>query len=570
MKSLIKERKIALFFVTLYLLNLLYLLSTFYSIYGVNDDYLIDTMLRGSYNSTDKHNVTYIHEILGYAIVLLYRIFPIFPIFSLLLLIFFVTAMIGVYVLAVKNNRVNLLILSISWLISSIFITNWFVLNPTFTAVSILLSSFGYFYIFIILKSGSRIKPLTFLIPIIVLFFGYMLRSKGFLSASLVWMPAIIAVLLFKTSNNKTISSKKFNLKYLFLVSPILIIVFSNLFTSQDWKNYYAYNNLRQELANTTRTIYIQQNIEKSNWDHDEFILFDNYTFADQDAFSKSQLEFLVELSSSSQGAQGLLNPVVNVEDRLLNLKRYIGLILTFLILPIGLLLVNSRKNYSNYVFFGIIVGSTFFALYYILATGKIEERVIIPVILNIWFIIFALPPKSLETFKSFRVFVSLFIFSLFLYNFQNHIHEPTYFKERSKWNKRAILFAKQQQNFLENFGSDSIFIGSLSSIRSSWTSPYRSTAIKDLNFVSLGWHNFSPSWISHNKKQFNNELDVYENLLRNPKAYWISDPDSSEYFFNYLRKNYNNDLSPLIVASFGDANNDYGGVYNVYSLIIK
>jgi hypothetical protein len=85
-----------------------------------------------------------------------------------------------------------------------------------------------------------------------------------------------------------------------------------------------------------------------------------------------------------------------------------------------------------------------------------------------------------------------------------------------------------------------------------------------------LGWHNFSPSWISHNKKQFNNELDVYENLLRNPKAYWISDPDSSEYFFRYLRKNYSNKLNPSIVASFGDASNDYGGIYNVYSLLIK
>jgi hypothetical protein len=527
-------------------------------------------MLSGSYNSTDKHNVTYLHEILGYVIVLLYRIFPIFPIFSSLLLIFFVTSVIGVYVLAVKSNRLNLLILSISWLISSIFITNWFVLNPTFTAVSILLSSFGYFYIFIILKSGSRIKPLSFLLPVIILVFGYMLRSKGFQSSSLVWIPAIITVLLFKIVNSETKVSWKFNPKFLFLASPILIIVISNLFISQDWKNNYAYNNLRQEIANTTRTIYIQQNIEKSNWDQDELILFDNYSFADQEVFNKSQLEFLVELSSSSQGLQGLLNPVVSVEDRLLNLKRYMGLILTFLILPIGLLIVNSRKNYSNYIFFGIIVGSTFFALYFILATGKIEERVIIPVILNIWFIIFALPSKSLETFKSFRIFVSLIIFSLFLFNFQNHIHEPTYFKERSKWNKRAILFAKEQQNFLENFGSDSIFIGPISSIRSSWTSPYRPTTRENLNFVSLGWHNFSPSWISHNKKQFNNELDVYENLLRNPKAYWISDPDSSEYFFNYLRKNYSNKLNPSIVASFGDASNDYGGIYNVYSLLIK
>ena len=570
MKSLIEERKIVLFFVSLYLLNLLYLLSTFYSIYGVNDDHLINTMFNGSYESTDKHKVTYIHEILGYIIVLLYRIFPIFPIFNLLLLIFFVTAMIGVYILAMRINRLNLLMLSISWLISSIFITNWFVLNPTFTAVSILLSSFGYFYIFIILKSGSRIKPLSFLLPIIILVFGYMLRSKGFQSSSLVWIPAIIAVLLFKTVNNKAKASSKFDPKYLFLISPILIIVISNLFISQDWKNYYAYNNLRQEIANTTRTIYIQQNIEKSKWDQDELILFDNYSFADQEVFNKSQLEFLIELSGSSQGVQGLLNPVVSVEDRLLNLKRYNGLILTFLILPIGLLIANSRKNYSNYTFFGIIIGSTFFALYYVLATGKIEERVVIPVLLNIWFIIFTLPSKSIKSFIPFKAIVSLVTLTIFLINFQNHVHEPTYFKERSKWNKRAITFANQQQNLLENLDSDSILVGPISYIRSSWTSPYKPIDRKDLNFVSLGWHNFSPSWTSHNKRIFKNELNVYENLLSNPKAYWISDPDSSEVFFNYLRKNYSNKLNPSIVASFGDTSNDYGGIYNIYSLLIK
>ena len=57
---------------------------------------------------------------------------------------------------------------------------------------------------------------------------------------------------------------------------------------------------------------------------------------------------------------------------------------------------------------------------------------------------------------------------------------------------------------------------------------------------------------------------------MKNPNVYWISDPDSSEYFFNYLKKNYNNKLNPIIVDSFGDESNDYGGIYNVYSLLVK
>jgi hypothetical protein len=545
-------------------------MNNFYSIYGVNDDYLIDMMLKGIYEGSPNANVTYIHNLLGHSIVFLYTIFPNIPVFSILLLILFLIATIGTYVIALTLSQSRFILVSGAWLSSAIFITNWYVLNPTFTAVSILLSSFGYFFIFSILKNKSRIEPLNLLLPTIILLLGYMVRSRGFQSSTLVWLPAITTILLYRLVNKDFLFKRRFNPKYLLLALPALLVIISNLLISQEWQNYYAYNNLRQEIVNTTRTVYIQQNIEKSGWDQGELFLFDNFSFADQETFNKSQLDFLVDFSSSSQGFLGLLNPVVSVEDRLVNLKRYNGLILTFLILPIGLLIVNSRQNYSNYIFFGIVIASTFFALYYVLATGKIEERVVIPLLLNIWFIIFALPSKLIASFRLFKLTVSFIAVALFLINFQNHLHEPTYYKERSKWNKRAITFADKQQNLLENLNSESILVGSISYIRSSWTSPYIPLYGEDLNFVSLGWHSFSPSWNSHNNRIFKNDLTVYENLIRNPKAYWISDPDSAEYFFRYLRKNYSDKLNPSIVASFGDASNDYGGIYNVYSLLIK
>jgi hypothetical protein len=545
-------------------------MNNFYSIYGVNDDYLIDMMLKGIYEGSPNANVTYIHNLLGHSIVFLYTIFPNIPVFSILLLILFLIATIGTYVIALTLSQSRFILVSGAWLSSAIFITNWYVLNPTFTAVSILLSSFGYFFIFSILKNKSRIEPLNLLLPTIILLLGYMVRSRGFQSSTLVWLPAITTILLYRLVNKDFLFKRRFNPKYLLLALPALLVIISNLLISQEWQNYYAYNNLRQEIVNTTRTVYIQQNIEKSGWDQGELFLFDNFSFADQETFNKSQLDFLVDFSSSSQGFLGLLNPVVSVEDRLVNLKRYNGLILTFLILPIGLLIANSRQNYSNYIFFGIVIAGTFFALYYVLETGKIEERVVIPLLLNIWFIIFALPSKLIASFRFFKLTVSFIAVALFLINFQNHLHEPTYYKERSKWNKRAITFADKQQNLLENLNSESILVGSISYIRSSWTSPYIPLYGEDLNFVSLGWHSFSPSWNSHNKTIFKNDLTVYENLIGNPKAYWISDPDSAEYFFRYLRKNYSNKLNPSIVASFGDASNDYGGIYNVYSLLIK
>ena len=135
------------FTLLIYFLNLLNTLTNYYSIYGVNDDYLIDTMLKGIYDVSPNANVTYIHNFLGHSLVFLYIILPNIPVFSLLLLIFFLIAIIGTYVVALTLNQSRFIFVSGAWLLSSIFITNWYVLNPTFTAVSILLSSFGYFYI---------------------------------------------------------------------------------------------------------------------------------------------------------------------------------------------------------------------------------------------------------------------------------------------------------------------------------------------------------------------------------------------------------------------------------------
>ena len=181
----------------IFFINFLNTLNNFYSIYGVNDDYLIDTMLQGIYEGSPNANVTYIHNLLGHSIVFLYTIFPNIPVFSLLLLIFFLIAIIGTYVIALNLNQSRFILVSGAWLLSSVFITNWYVLNPTFTAVSILLSSFGYFYIFSILKSKSKIEPLNLLIPTIILLLGYMIRSRGFQSSTMVWLPALTVILLF-------------------------------------------------------------------------------------------------------------------------------------------------------------------------------------------------------------------------------------------------------------------------------------------------------------------------------------------------------------------------------------
>jgi hypothetical protein len=239
------------------------------------------------------------------------------------------------------------------------------------------------------------------------------------------------------------------------------------------------------------------------------------------------------------------------------------------LLLPIVSSLLSAR-NRIYYLHLGLITSLILFSFYYVLSIAKMEERVVIPLILNLWFFAFAfLDGKQVKGGK-----ISLFVFLIFivinLSIFNKHVHHPTYFKERSKWNQGAIEFSQQQRNFLSRIGNDAIFVGPISAIRLNWTSPYEVSQAKDPNFISLGWHSFSPTWYEKNQNIFNNDDSIFDNLKSNKQTYWVSDAETAEAFFssNYWYKS--SGFNPKLISSIESVENIYGGPYNVYSLDSK
>jgi hypothetical protein len=115
--------------------------------------------------------------------------------------------------------------------------------------------------------------------------------------------------------------------------------------------------------------------------------------------------------------------------------------------------------------------------------------------VLNLWFFAFAFfGGKQIKSGIKSLIFYLIFIM-VFLSIFDKHIHHPTYFKERSKWNRGAIDFSNQQRTALSEIGDNPIFVGPINAIRLNWVSPYEVSQDKDSNFISFGWHNFSPTW---------------------------------------------------------------------------
>ena len=292
-------------------------------------------------------------------------------------------------------------------------------------------------------------------------------------------------------------------------------------------------------------------------------------TIIDQANLNNEVLDELMVKSNSSQWVSGLINPAVDVKNRIQSLYKYGGLITLMLLLPLAASLVNTR-NRIFFFYFGSISSLILFSFYFLLSTAKIEERVIIPLALNLWFFAFAFfGGKQMKSGSKSLILYVIFTMA-FLSIFSKHTHDPTYFKEKSKWNKGAIDFSKQQRATLFEIGDNPIFVGPITSIRLNWSSPYEVIQDKDPNFISFGWHNFSPTWGEKNKRLFKNDKTIYENLINNKQTYFVSDPEIAESFFSSMYWPTGLGFSPKLVSSIGSVDNDYGGIYNVYSLNSK
>ena len=548
--------------------NLQNVLRNYFAIYGTNDDYLMNAMLDGRYSGSSNFHITYINEVASFLLATIYKIVPTVPAYGIFLSLILVISLISPIILQVKQNKNYNLKLIISWSVSSIIITNWFVLNPTFTSASMMISSLGYFILFI--QINNKFSKRVFIFVVLLLLLGYLLRVQGFQSSSLIWLPLILSSLGYQ-SLYKKINYRIFINRFTFFVSiaPIFLVTYVNLNLDSEWKDFYEFNKKRGSIETTTRINYLEANKSKLNIEDELLAKLQNFTLIDQTDFKSEILADLITKSNSSQGISGLINPVVDVQLRAQSLYKYGGLIALMLLLPIVSSLLSAR-NRIYYLHLGLLTSLILFSFYYVLSIAKIEERVVIPLILNLWFFAFAfLDGKQVKGGK-----ISLFVFLIFilinLSIFNKHVHHPTYFKERSKWNQGAIEFSQQQRIVLSQIGNDSIFVGPISAIRLNWTSPYEVSQAKDPNFISFGWHNFSPTWFEKNQRLFGNEDSILDNLEKNKQTYWVSDAETADKFFssNYLRNGL--ELNPKIVSSLETVENIYGGPYNVYSLSSK
>jgi hypothetical protein len=394
------------------------------------------------------------------------------------------------------------------------------------------------------------------------------LRVKGGVASLITWMPAVLIEIHFKRKILIGILKEKYKIIIKIFVISALLFIYSNLEINYDknYSNYLKYNASRQELTNTTRIIELADLKSNINWSNEQYNLFIESAYADKINFGYEKLNNAISLTSSSQGIRGLIQPVVSVSARINNLKEFYAFFACIFILPLIYFVTSSRFSKLSLIRFFVILVCNSFAIYAVLATGKFEERVIFPLILNYWMLLFTI--KSEKINKYYVKFTSILLSSLlFFFAFENLTHKPIYFKEKNKWNTRANNFWLGQESALQSLPVDSVFVGPLSSFRSNWSNPFTNNPEARFNYLSLGWHTFSPAWEEKRQLLFGGNYSVYDSLVSKNNVYWFSDPTTASDFFQYLKSLQLLKVEPKLIMTIGDKSNDYGGEYNVYSL---
>jgi hypothetical protein len=305
-KATITLRKISLIqFITIlgllvFAFNLQNVLRKYFAIYGTNDDYLMNSMLDGKYSGSSNFHITYINEVASFVLATIYKIVPTVPAYGIFLLLILVISLISPIILQVKQNKNYNLKLIISWSISSIIITNWFVLNPTFTSASMMISSLGYFILFI--QINNKFSKRIFIFVVVLLLLGYLLRVQGFQSSSLIWLPLILSSLAYQ-SLYKKINYRIFINRFTFFASiaPIVLVTLINSNIDSEWKDFYEFNKKRQSIETTTRINYLEANKSKLNIEDDLIAKLQNFTLIDQTDFKSEILDDLITKSNSAQ-----------------------------------------------------------------------------------------------------------------------------------------------------------------------------------------------------------------------------------------------------------------------------
>lgn len=546
-----------------------------YPTQGVNDDEFFAQLVSGAFTG-NRESFTHISPaspqwFFGYLLTKFYLISSEHPWYYLVLLLTvlislsFMTIIVSNNFLALNQERIILLILSILFLL-------WFVPSPTYTSTAFISSFAG--VIGFVFGIRNRFSNLYFIIPSVFLTWAMSIRTESFYATLLFFVPTIILWLVINRLLDIVL------LKKLFIIIALPFVVFSmNIFKDYEnfsqpgWREYRIFNESRYAIQDNESERVISENPMEFGWTDTEYRLFDSYNFISPESFSGQKLKTI----NDEYAAKAKKSTEINFEDLRKRWTTYFGpfysvIYSSFFIFLYFIAYFSVRRETANtlkfillsicsLIFNGIlVVGITTFL--------RLPERIVFPI--AFFFPVGILLIASLFKTENDKFQIKMInvlhlagiasAYLIILLPSINHLYSL-------KINPAYTSFWGEQKLFFEKAADNKVLVGNASQFKSIWSNPYLKNAEKTkLSIYPLGWYTFSPYWTQRGKLLGINESAIGYQLVDNPNLLWVSDDVIVKDLVALIstQKSSKIDYVKLDSKSF-----DYGD-YNIYSIVEK
>jgi hypothetical protein len=478
---------------------------------------------------------------------------PGFEWFSLILLASVIISWSLIFVLVNKLSEGRIRIYSNFALILFyiVFFSSYFV-TPTYTAAAFLPSSSALLLlIYLVYEEKLNIKYVIFVS--FWLFWGFSIRSESALF-SIISVSFLICYLLYRhwASLRITLLAGLYFGLFVFAGEVAERQVYNS---NISWQNYKDFESARYQIQDNLIERNLSSNPINYGWTQAEYLIFDDYLYADPTIFTTDKLKQATEseLDATSVEASTLFRDFQ--ENSRNPLSPWTGVIAALIIFGVTSILIRPQRMWAAVCSRLFFLTPIFLSFFYISTTLRLPERVVISTLYLIFMVILTtivLENKGSSDKENSNNFPGLILSLLGLVliyaeleNTQNWIIERhKYVFYREFWDFQSAMINKLPQN--------TILLGNQSQIKSDWAYPYsRQNVELNSNYLTLGWHTFSPHWDKRKKDLGLQNVNILRDLSTEKRIIWIGNDSSVESLKLYVKEKEKLELNPQILDTF-------------------
>ena len=480
-------------------LLLLWLFRGKSAIYGTNDDSLISSIASGQLTGKIDPHLIFIQPIISYPITWLEYLLAQYSGYSIFLIFCTTLSFSSVLALLISDKRANLINLII-WAVFNLIFQTWFAINPTYTGASLFAGGAAATFINYGLIQNQLLKDLfrkfIFIYGAILSILCYGIRKEGIYVLAILIIPTIL-IYFKKIKNDYKII--KFYLAPIILLYIFNFLLYSSLYSSDQWDKYMKLNDSRHKIQLRAPEKYIANNLIEIGWNKETYFMFARVSLIDEGQMNIKELQKILETTQEFVGPKSILR--VNLSESWPIVKAafspwtWILKIQIIMILIIGLSKIRD-KVFGRYITFLVLQGLVLLIFTFVLSTGyQIPERISLNLLAALTLSMFAQMSvftiiglrKNMITTLSSLILIMIFIYlTLTRLSVETRAREGMYMTRQVYANQQINSFSKLAGQTVISFGSG---------LKTDWRFPYskwKSFDPRD-NTITLGWLNLSP-----------------------------------------------------------------------------